>query len=221
MFPLSDSIPARRFPYENVAIIVVTAFVFFLQLASPDPETFIYQHALVPKLIDFSNFSTLAPFITAIFLHGGFLHIISNMWFLWVFGDNIEGYLGWFVFPILYFASGIVGSLIQYLVMPSSPIPMLGASGAVAGVLGAYYILFPHAKIRTLVPIFGYMSIVQVPAAFMLGYWFILQVISGVTTLSVASGGGIAFWAHAGGFLTGVLFAKILKTIEPKIVLRK
>lgn len=214
MFPLSDSIPPRRFPVINIAIIALTVFVFLQQLAAVNEETFIYQYALVPSLIDFNNYETLIPFVTSMFLHGGFLHIISNMWFLWVFGDNIEGYLGWFIFPITYFLSGIVGNLAQYFVMPTSSIPMLGASGAVAGILGAYYILFPHSKIKTLVPFFGFISVINIPASFMLGYWFILQVISGAALLpftSGADGGGIAFWAHAGGFVTGVIIANLFK----------
>lgn len=212
MFPLSDSIPARRFPFLNIIIIAITSIVFIQQLMAFNQEAFISQYALVPSLIDFSNYLTLTPFVTAIFLHGGFLHIISNMWFLWVFGDNVEGYLGWFIFPILYFAAGIVGNFLQYFIMPTSNIPMLGASGAVAGILGAYYILFPKSRIKTFIPFFGFPAIIQVPASFMLGYWFILQLISGAATLPLASGtGGIAFWAHVGGFLIGVLFAKVLQ----------
>lgn len=214
MFPLSDSIPARRFPFLNVAIIAVTSFVFLQQLLSPDQESFIFQYALVPAAVDFSNLTSLTPFITAIFLHGGFLHIISNMWFLWVFGDNIEGYLGWFIFPVLYLLAGIVGNFFQYFLMPTSNIPMLGASGAVAGILGAYYVLFPHSKIKTLVPFFGFVSIINIPAPFMLGYWFVIQIIAGAATLPFTAGeagGGVAFWAHVGGFLTGILFAQLVR----------
>ncbi|MBI2622389.1 rhomboid family intramembrane serine protease, partial [Candidatus Microgenomates bacterium] len=138
MFPLSDANPSRKFPLFNIIIIVITSLVFFLQLSSADQEVFIFQYALVPAQVDLADFATLIPFVTAIFLHGGFLHIISNMWFLWIFGDNIEGHFGWLTFVILYFASGIIGNVAQYILMPDSPIPMLGASGAVAGILGAY-----------------------------------------------------------------------------------
>lgn len=212
MFPLSDSIPPKRFPFINIGLIVATSFIFLQQILAPDFEAFIYQYALIPSLIDFPNYETLTPFISAMFLHGGWLHIISNMWFLWVFGDNVEGYLGWFFFPLLYFAAGVVGNLAQYALMQSSQIPMLGASGAVAGILGAYYVLFPHSKIKTLVPVFGFVSVVNIAAPFMLGYWFILQVFSGAVSLPFSGEtGGIAFWAHAGGFVTGVLFANLLK----------
>ncbi|MBI2196963.1 rhomboid family intramembrane serine protease, partial [Candidatus Daviesbacteria bacterium] len=194
----------------NVALIAATVLIFIQQLIVPDQEIFIQTYALVPSLVNFGDFATMIPFITAIFLHGGFLHIISNMWFLWIFGDNVEGRFGWFFFPIVYFLSGIAGNFLQYFVMPSSSIPMLGASGAVAGVLGAYYVLFPHSRIKTIVPFFGFASVVEIPAPFMLGYWFILQLISGTVSLPfMGESGGVAFFAHVGGFLTGVLFAKI------------
>jgi len=212
MFPISDSIKARRFPFINIILVIATIYVFIQQLITSNPEFLIQEYALVPAQVSFSNFLTLAPFVTAIFLHGGFLHIISNMWFLWVFGDNVEGYTGWFFYPIIYFVSGIAGNFAQYILMPSSNIPMLGASGAIAGVLGAYYVLFPKSQIRTLVPVFGFPSIMNISAPFMLGYWFILQIISGTTSLSFSSqAGGVAFFAHVGGFITGVLFGLLLR----------
>lgn len=212
MFPISDSIKTHRFPLINIALIATTVFVFIQQTIAPSQETFIQTFALVPSFIDFSKYSTLLPFITAIFLHGGFLHIISNMWFLWVFGDNIEDHMGWLLFLIIYFFSGIAGNLLQYAFMPSSSIPMLGASGAVAGILGAYYIILPHSKIKTFIPYFGFMTVTQVPASFMLGYWFVLQIISGTASIpGMSEAGGVAFWAHAGGFLTGVIFGKLFK----------
>lgn len=209
MFPISDSIKTTRFPILNIGFIAITIFVFIQQLIVPNQEIFIQTYALIPALIDFNNFPTLTPFVSAIFLHGGFLHIISNMWFLWVFGDNVEVRLGWFFFPLLYIASGIIGNVVQYVFMPSSTIPILGASGAVAGILGAYYVLFPGSKIKTLLPFFGFATIVEISAPFMLGYWFVLQVISGAASLPFMGQGGIAFFAHVGGFATGVLFGKI------------
>lgn len=219
MFPISDThIGKRKFPIINIAIIAATIFVFIQQITSLDQNALIYKYALIPSFIDFSNFSTLAPFVTSIFLHGGFLHIVSNMWFLWVFGDNVESRFGILLFPILYLFSGIIGSIFQYIIMPSSNIPMLGASGAVAGVLGAYFILSPHSKIKTLVPFLGFFTFVTLPASFMLGYWFVLQVLSGAVSLPFSDGtGGVAFWAHVGGFLTGVVFAKLFRP-EDKLV---
>lgn len=210
MFPISDSIQSRRFPLLNITIIAATIFVFIQQLLAPNQEAFIRSYALIPSLVNFADFSTLTPFVTAIFLHGGFLHIISNMWFLWVFGDDVEDRFGFFLFPILYIGAGIIGNVVQYALMPSSTIPMLGASGAIAGVLGAYYVLFPYSKIKTLVPIFFFLTVVEIPAPFMLGYWFILQVISGASSLPFSgSSGGIAFFAHVGGFISGIVFVKL------------
>lgn len=212
MFPISDSIKTTRFPIINISIIAATIFVFIQELISPNQEAFIQSFALIPARVDWGNFSTLTPFVTAIFLHGGFLHLISNMWFLWIFGDNVEMRLGWFYFPLLYFLAGIVGNVIQFLLMPSSSLPMLGASGAIAGILGAYYIFFPDSKIKTFIPIFGFLpAIVEVSAPFMLGYWFVLQLILGVTSLTVLNQGGIAFFAHIGGFLTGIIFARFFR----------
>jgi membrane associated rhomboid family serine protease len=209
MFPISDSIASRGFPFINLLLIGITVYVFFLQVTAPDLDTFIYQYALIPSLVDFNHVSTLTPFVTAIFLHGGYFHIFTNMWFLWVFGDNVEDHIGFFMYPIIYLLSGIVGNVAQYLVAPSSSIPMLGASGAVAGVLGSYFVLFPHAKIKTLVPFFGFFSFLDLSAPFMLGYWFVLQIFSGVASFGLSESGGVAFWAHVGGFVTGFIIAKI------------
>lgn len=216
MFPLSDaSHPSRRFALVNVGLILATAYVFYLQLTASDPEAFIQQYALVPALVDLSNIRSLLPFFTSIFLHGGFLHIISNMWFLWVFGDNVEGELNPVTYVFLYIASGLVGGVAQYLLQPSSTIPMLGASGAVAGVLGAYFVYFPHHKIKTLVPIFVFLTVIDVPAIIMLGYWFILQMLSGAASLpTYGDTGGVAFFAHIGGFLTGLLLARMFRRQE-------
>lgn len=212
MFPISDSIHTPKFPFINIGLILITIFVFFLQLTIPNPEAFIFTYALVPAQVDFSNYTTFLPFITSMFLHGGILHIVSNMLFLWVFGDNVEAHLGHIQYLFLYVLSGIVGGVAQYILMSSSQIPMLGASGAVAGALGAYFVLFPHSKIRTLVPFFGFISLVNIPASIMLGYWFVLQIISGVTALPFSmETGGVAFFAHIGGFMTGLFLAKLLR----------
>ncbi|MBI2033408.1 MAG: rhomboid family intramembrane serine protease [Candidatus Levybacteria bacterium] len=213
MIPISDSVPSIRFPFINVFLIIITVYVFYLELTSPTQELFISSYALIPSTINFQDYHTLFPFITAIFLHGGFLHIASNLLFLWVFGDNVEGYLGWFLYIVLYLVSGIAGNLVQYFIMPSSQIPILGASGAIAGVLGAYYLLFPHSRIKTFVPFFGFFySMLEIPAGFMLAYWFVLQLVSATASLPgmAASEGGVAFWAHVGGFAAGVLIVKLL-----------
>lgn len=217
MIPISDSVAAHRFPLLNIGLIVANLFVFFLQLTAVNPENFISHYALIPAAIDFSRIETLFPFLTSMFLHGGFLHIISNMLFLWVFGDNVEAHFGWLFFLPVYFISGIAAGVMQYFVNPSSTIPMIGASGAVAGMLGAYFVLFPYSKVKTLIPIFGFFTITQVPAWFMLGYWFLLQLLSGAGTLGIQESGGVAFFAHIGGFVAGYVFAKLTHPTERKL----
>ncbi len=218
MFPISDSVSSKKFPFVNLGLILLTCYVFYLQLNNP--EAFTYSYALVPSSVRFTDYTTLIQFVTSIFLHGGWLHIISNMWFLWIFGDNVEGSLGHFWYLILYLASGVIGGLAQYLFMPDSNIPMLGASGAVAGALGAYFLLFPHHKIKTLLPILGFITFTNVSAYIMLGYWFVLQVFSGAMSIpgSRIDEGGVAFWAHVGGFVAGLIIGKIFARSE-KVVL--
>lgn len=213
MIPLRDSHPSRIFPFWVIAIISLNIYVFFLELIASNPDAFITQYALIPKLIDFSILETLWPFFTSQFLHGGFIHIISNMLFLWIFGDNVEERLGFLLFPIFYIASGVVAALTQYVFILDASIPMLGASGAVAGVLGAYFALFGHHTIKTLVPIFGFFTVIDVPASVMLFYWFFTQVFAGVATISLMEQdmGGVAFLAHAGGFAFGWLIGRIFK----------
>jgi membrane associated rhomboid family serine protease len=186
MIPLRDGHPAGRFPLWTIAIIALNIYFFYLEITSPDLEAFIAEYALIPSLVDLFNPSTLWSFITSQFLHGGFLHIISNMLFLWIFGDNVEGKLGPIVFPIFYLFCGVVGGLAQYIFMPDSSIPMLGASGAIAGVLGAYFVFFKHHTVKTLIPIFGFFTVMEIPASVMLFYWIITQIFSGVASIGVS-----------------------------------
>lgn len=209
MIPLRDSKPARVFPFWVLVIITLNAWVFFLEFMSLNLDAFIAQWALIPARVNLDDFTTLAPFVTSQFLHAGLLHILSNMWFLWIFGDNVEEHFGKFFFPVIYLLSGVVGGLAQYSLSPNSMIPMLGASGAVAGILGAYMVLFSQHKIKTIVPVFGFMSVMDIPAGFMLFYWFFTQLFSGVGSLALPAAGGVAFFAHVGGFATGWAIAKI------------
>lgn len=207
MFPLRDHHPAYKFALVTYTIITVNALVFFIELTASDPDAFIETYALVPALVNFSKLTTFFPFLTSQFLHAGFIHIISNMWFLKIFGDNVEDRFGKVIFSLVYLLSGVVGGLVQYIFSPASNIPMLGASGAVAGVLGAYLVFFPKNQIETLVPM-GFISrIVNLPASFMLIYWFITQFFSGVGSIVYTQTGGVAFWAHVGGFTTGWVIA--------------
>ncbi len=204
MIPLKDTNALSRFPFWVVAIILVNIYIFYLELTAASPEGFILQYAFIPVLLDLADFRTALPLISSQFLHGGFIHIISNMLFLWVFGNNVEVSLGFFLFPVFYLASGVVAGLAQYLATPTASIPMLGASGAVAGVLGAYFALFPRSRIKTLIFIFFFVTIVDIPAYFLLFFWFITQFFSGLASFPMSPNeGGIAFLSHVGGFLFG------------------
>lgn len=218
MLPISDSEKSRRFPFFNLLFIAINIIVFVVQITTPDPDAFLNTYALIPAHVNFANTSTLIPFVTAMFLHGGFLHIASNMLFLWVFGDNVEGEFPPFVYPIVYLASGIVGNVAQYLISPTSTIPALGASGAIAGSLGAYFAFFPHNRIKTLIFLPFFFTIAEISAGFMLGYWIILQIISGLGILGGPEQGGIAYFAHIGGFIFGFLMAKLLPHRDPLLV---
>lgn len=208
MIPLKDNNRIPKFPFWTIGIILLNIYIFYLELNYLDPDRFINTHALIASQVNFLNIQSLFPFISSQFLHGGFLHIISNMTFLWVFGNNIEAVLGFRSFPIFYLLSGVVAGLTQYFFSPTDSIPMLGASGAVAGVLGAYFARFPYNKIKTLVLIFVFITIVDIPAFALLFFWFVTQFFSGVASITFNSGmGGIAFLPHIGGFLFGWLAA--------------
>lgn len=208
MFPLNDNNAVSKFAFWTLAFILVNSFIFYLELTAPNPDNFIAQFALVPDSVNFLRIGTLFPFLSSQFLHGGFFHIVSNMLFLWVFGRNVEAAFGHLSFPVFFLLSGTVAGLTQYLFMPTDTTPMLGASGAVAGVLGAYLALFPGNKIKTLLFIFIYVTIIDIPAYILLFYWFITQLFSGVAAISLnQASGGIAFLPHIGGFLFGFLTA--------------
>jgi membrane associated rhomboid family serine protease len=201
VIPLRDVIPSRTTPVVTVALIVVNALVFFYQLVLGDAgNEFILYFGLIP-----AAFSWVAV-ITSMFLHGGLLHFGGNMLFLWIFGDNVEDRMGHGRFLTFYLLCGIAAALAQTAMNPDSIIPMVGASGAIAGVMGAYLVLYPRSRIVTLVPIFFFVQLIEVPAVFFLGFWFLLQFISGVGSVASATGeatGGVAFWAHVAGFVAG------------------
>lgn len=211
MIPLKDSQSTNTIPIWVFAFITLNLVIFFMQFTSPSNLEFINKYALIPNLVDFSKLSTLYPFITSQFLHGGILHLLSNMWFLWIFGDNVEEKFGRIFFPLVYIFSGIAGAFAQYLFMPNSAIPMIGASGAIAGILGAYFAWFPHHTIKSLVgiPFFGF-GLFDIPASIMLFYWLVTQFLSGVGNLIPGQDiGGVAYFAHIGGFLAGYIIAKL------------
>ena len=204
MIPLRDVIPSRTTPYVTIGLIVVNALVFLYEMTLGDPnlEEFILYFGLVP-----AAFSWVAV-LTSMFLHGGVLHFGGNMLFLWIFGDNVEDRMGHGRFVAFYLLCGAAAALAQTAMSPDSVVPMVGASGAVAGVMGAYFVLYPHSRIVTLVPLFVFFHVMEVPAIVFLGLWFVLQFVSGVGSIAAATGGepagGIAFWAHVAGFVAGV-----------------
>ena len=209
MFPISDSHKSNKVPFITLSIIAANIFVFYQLLTTPNQEAFIFEYALIPTSVNFLSPQTLISFVTSIFLHGGFFHILSNMWFLWIFGDNVEARLGIIKFALLYLLAGITGNFAQYLLTPASNIPMLGASGAVSGILGSYFILFPSSNIRTFIFMFFFVTVTEIPAVIYIFYWFIIQLFSGIASLPFAfATGGIALWAHVGGFLTGLVLAR-------------
>jgi len=214
MFPLKDSERTSKIPFVTWTIIIVNIFAFLYQLAQPDVDYFIYQHGLVPYFIDFSDKVSLLPFLTSMFMHGGFMHIISNMWYFAVFGDNVEDKLGSIKFIIFYFVAGFVASYAQYIVDPYSMIPMIGASGAIAGVLGFYLVIFPHATVKTLVLWFYRVGVMEISALVLLGFWGITQLFNSIGSVTALDSGGTAWFAHVGGFVFGLLVGWVVRKRE-------
>ena len=213
MIPLRDIIPSRTTPFMTISMIVVNALVFVYQfsLDERDAEAFALFYGLIP-----AAFSWITVF-TSMFLHGGLLHFGGNMLYLWIFGDNVEDRMGHGRFLVFYLLCGIAAALAQTITDPESTIPMVGASGAIAGVMGAYFVLYPHSRILTLVPIFFFIQLIEVPAIFFLGIWFVMQFLSGVGSIANATGepaGGIAFWAHVAGFAAGLGAVSFFKRPE-------
>ncbi|HET9194676.1 MAG TPA: rhomboid family intramembrane serine protease [Vicinamibacterales bacterium] len=204
MIPLRDVIPSRTTPYVTIGLIAVNALVYLYEmtLGESSLDEFILYFGLVP-----AAFSWVAV-LTSMFLHGGLLHVGGNMLFLWIFGDNVEDRMGHGRFVVFYLLCGAAAALAQTAMSPDSVVPMVGASGAVAGVMGAYFVLYPHSRIVTLIPLFVFFHVMEVPAIVFLGLWFALQFVSGVGSIAAATGGepagGIAFWAHVAGFVAGV-----------------
>ena len=166
MFPIRDTRNLGKFPLINLALIGLNIYVFIQELFAPNINLFITQYGLIPQNINFADFQTLRSFITSMFLHAGFLHILSNMWFLWIFGDNVEAAIGHIKYLIFFIACGVAASFVQYLFITNSTLPMVGASGAIAGVLGAYLKLFPKNRVDTILPIFGLPLIISIPSIF-------------------------------------------------------
>ncbi len=214
MFPIRDTHTSGVFPFVNLSLILINLAVFLYQISLPSPDGFIMQYAFIPQNFSFSDIASYSTILTSMFLHGGWFHLLSNMWFLHIFGDNIEGSLGHIKYLMFYLLCGVAAVFAQYATDLFGILPMIGASGAISGVTGAYFALFKHAKIEAIVPtFFGLLDIITLPAWFFLGYWLVLQIFSGVGSLvSIETqSGGVAFFAHIGGFIAGYILVTIFK----------
>lgn len=217
MLPVRDTVHSYTFPIVNWMLIGFNILVFLFEISLP-PQTLdqlIQSYAVVPArlylsnpLILLTNPVLLIPLFTHMFLHGGWLHIISNLWILYIFGDNVEDRMGSVRYLIFYLLSGVAAAFTQALISPGSQTPALGASGAIAGVLGAYIVFFPRGRVTTLIPLFFIPWFVELSALIFIGFWFLVQLFSGFIFLGNVQAGGVAWWAHIGGFVFGVLFCR-------------
>lgn len=217
-FPLKDENPTKTFPYMTILIICINCLIFLIELfLGKYRDYFVAKYGVIPFEIthgvDINPKVLLGPYVTlvtSLFLHGGFFHLLGNMWFLWIFGNNIEDVVGHFKFLIFYLLGGIVASLLQIAVSASSTIPVIGASGAVSAILGAYILEFPRARVKTLVFIFIFITVISVPAGVFIGIWFFIQLISSLGRAA----SNVAWYAHIGGFIFGLLTIKIFQKRE-------
>ena len=231
MIPLKDDNPTRTFPFVTVGLIAANVLAFLYQLslqATDDPgalkaaQAFVFEFGLIPcrltgTCVAPSDFpSPIVTIFTSMFLHGGLFHIAGNMLYLWIFGNNVEDTLGHGRFLVFYLLAGTAAALAQTAVGPTSKIPMIGASGAVSGVLGAYLILFPYASVLTLVTFGFFIRIVRIPAMIVLGFWIVVQFLNGLITFGAGERGGVAWFAHIGGFLAGLVLLALLRPRRPR-----
>ena len=217
MFPLYDTVRSRKFPLINLTLIVVNvvAFLYELRMDPAALKDFIFTWGLIPARFLSDSATAWKTIFSSMFLHGGWFHIINNMWVLFIFGDNVEAGMGKIRYLIFYLLSGVAAGLLQTYILPSSLVPMIGASGAIAGVLGAYLILFPRSRIASLVPILFIFTIIEIPAILFLIFWFLSQLYSGWFSIQGGTGSGIAWWAHIGGFLFGVIMVFLFRRRTP------
>ena len=210
MIPLRDTQPSYTFPFVTVAIIVlnVAAFLYEFSMDPYELNFFIAHYGVIPTRFQWMDV------LTSIFLHGGWMHLIGNMWFLWIYGDNVEDILGHSQYLLFYLLCGVAATMVHIAFNMDSRAPTIGASGAIAGVMGAYVVKFPHSRITTLVPITIFLTTIDIPAYFILLYWFVIQFFSGVGSVghSHLSQGGVAWFAHIGGFLAGVVLILVMRT---------
>jgi membrane associated rhomboid family serine protease len=232
LIPLKDDVPSRTVPFVNLTLIVLNVVAFLLELGmGPHLDRFLMQASVVPVLFTGPDHSlspleavldTLQPalgtrVLVSMFLHGGWLHIMGNMLYLWIFGDNVEDRMGHFRYLVFYLLCGWAAAFAHIWSDPASRLPSIGASGAIAGVLGAYIVLYPHARVMSLLPLGFFFLRVNVPAVFLLGFWFVQQFFYGAISLAhtAQTGGGVAWWAHIGGFAAGFLLVGLFARRDP------
>ncbi|GAB4331373.1 MAG: rhomboid family intramembrane serine protease [Calditrichia bacterium] len=213
MFPIKDDVQARSFPFVTIGLIFINTVIFFFEIKLSEEELKMLFSGLgiIPAryFADLPGGSPLKPeyirLFTSMFLHGGWFHIIGNMWYLWIFGDNVEDRMGHGRFLIFYLLCGVGAGLTHIYLNPASTVPTIGASGAISGVMGAYFMLYPRARVLTLIPIFFFIEFIEVPAFFYLGIWALMQFFQGtVSFIAPEAAGGVAVWAHFGGFVIGM-----------------
>ena len=213
MIPLRDDIRSEKRPFVTWMLMAACVGVYAWQALSEyrDPragDTIVNAYGMIPR--DIVSGRHLWTLITSMFLHGGFFHLIGNMLYLWIFGDNVEDAFGHFWFFIVYLFTGVAGSLLQIVLLPGSTVPTIGASGAISGVMGAYFVLFPRARVLTLIPIFFFIRLIYLPAPLLLGFWILLQILYGCSSVP-GTGGGVAYFAHIGGFVSGLILGLVVR----------
>jgi membrane associated rhomboid family serine protease len=228
MIPIRDHNPTRRTPYVTIAIILACVLVYLWQLSLSEPAATaaIYRYGFIPAILfdqaslppELAGVPATATLFTSMFMHGSVMHLAGNLLYLWVFGNNIEDACGHVRFAVFYLLCGLLAALAQALPEPASEVPMIGASGAISGVLGAYLVLFPHARVQVLVPMI-IVFFTTVPAGLVLGLWFLFQLLNGA--MSPSAGGGIAFWAHVGGFVAGMALIAMFRDRQHLAALRQ
>lgn len=220
MIPLKDDNPTGRIPIFTVGLILINCAVYLYQMTLPvrAEQLFIFQYGLIPvEITHLSDMTPRIPFpfwlspFTSMFMHGDLMHLAGNMLYLWIFGNNIEDYLGHIKFLVFYILSGLAAAALFIIVEPGGEIPMVGASGAIAGILGAYLVLYPRARVLTFIWIIFFIRMFWLPAVFLLGYWFVLQLIMGLSSMGASQGGGVAWFAHIGGFAFGWLAIRYIR----------
>ena len=216
MIPIRDENPTRRIPFVNYALIAVNVLVFLWQLSlGTQGEAALYTLALIPlDVTQGLDLGDARAVLTSMFMHAGLAHLLGNMLYLWIFGDNVEDALGHFRYLFFYLAGGFAASAAHILLHPASTVPTVGASGAIAATLGAYLLLFPNQRVVTLIPLGFFLQVARLPAILVLGMWFVLQLFQGTLSLGMEQLGGVAFWAHIGGFVFGMLLGPLLRRRE-------